>query len=493
MASVPEADRDHPTRTARRVARNTLFLAAADIANKLMMFVFSLIAARHLGVEAFGVFNFALAFVALFAVFTDLGLGSFTAREVARDHGKVGHYMRNILAIKLVTSLLVIGAIVVLVNLLGYPRSTVRVVYICCVFVVTSAVALYCGFVFQGLERMHFTAGGRVLQAGILLVGAVVLAHGAPRPDWYALLYIAAGGTAALFLFVAASRSSIGVGLSFDFREWRRILRAALPFGVSAFFVALYYWNGFVLLSKFGGDTAVGVYSAPFRLVMGTVFAGVALASAIYPLMSRMHVAGQEQLAQLLGRALRYAVVIAVPLGIIGTMLARPIISLVFGAGYGESVAVLRILAWWGACICLNALLSNYFFASNRARVVTKQTAVSLGVNVVLNFVLIPLLGVVGTAVAIVAAELTGTLFLVVQQKHTRVPVCLAKLAGTVLRAGAASGVAAAVGLLVSRWGAWFALASVVLGYVPLLVLFGGLNRGDIALLRRILRTDDAQ
>ena len=87
MNPTSRSDRDNPAHVARRVAKNAVYLAFADVTSKILGFVFYLLAARGLGVEKFGVLSFALAFVTMLGVLTDLGLGAVTAREIARNPG----------------------------------------------------------------------------------------------------------------------------------------------------------------------------------------------------------------------------------------------------------------------------------------------------------------------------------------------------------------------------------------------------------------------
>ena len=493
MNPAVREDRDHPARIVRRVARNALFLGIADVANKLMMFVFYLIAARHLGVEQFGVLSFALAFVMMLAVFTDLGLGAVTAREIARDRGVARRHVSNAISIKIVASLLVIALIVVSVRLLGYPSSTVRVVGICSLFVIESAFTLYFGFVFQGFERMEFTAISRVLQTLVLIVGAIMLSHGSASAERYALLYVGAGLVSAAFAWFALSIGFVKPGLSFDFGEWRRMLRLALPIGMAAAFVMFYYWNGSTLLSKFRGDAAVGIYSAPLRLVMGLGLVGWSFSGALYPVMSRLSITDPTRLSRLTELALKYMLILMLPIAVLGMVLARPSILLVFGSSYLPSVPVLRVLVWWIAAACLNSLLSSYFLSINRARVVTIQTGVALPVSIVANLVLIPGMGALGAAWAIVLAETGSLAYLIVRQLQTENRVHLVPLLGSVVRSGLALMPATVAAVLVARWSFVGAVAAALSVYVLVLLLVHGFSRDDLGVLRLVFGRNDAR
>jgi O-antigen/teichoic acid export membrane protein len=491
MNAEVRSDRDRPGQATRRVARNTLFLGIADLANKLMMFFFFMLTARHLGVGQFGVLSFAFAFVAMLGVFADLGLGAVAAREIARDRSVARRQTSNAVAIKVLASVLTYALIVVSVRLIGYAHETVRVVTVCGLFVIGNAFALYLGCVFQGFERMEFTAMSRVIQTLVLVAGAVVLSRGFAGAEHYAMLYAGAGLVSALFAWSVASIGFVKPGFSIDLGEWRRMLRAGLPIGIATALVAFYYWNGSALLIRLQGDAAVGNYNAAFRLIWGLAFAGFAFSGAIYPLLSRLFVNDPERSVRALEQGIRYLAMLTLPIATFVAVFARPVILLLYGGGYLGAVVVLRVLAWWGVCASLNSLLSNYFFSANRSGTVTAQSGLALGVNLVLNFTLIPAIGAVGAAVSIVAAEAISLVFLVVQQRRTPARVRVRPVLGTALRAVTALAVAGLAASAAARWNLYAGLAAGTAVYLLVLVAVRGVDRGDWTLLRPLLKSRD--
>jgi len=492
MNAEVRSDRDHPAHATRRVAKNTAYLALADGANKLMLFFFNLVAARHLGVAKFGMLSFALAFVTMFAVLTDLGLGAMTAREIARDPTVARRYVSNVLAIKLVASVVVILLIGALVNLMGYPWTTIRVVYICSFFVLESAITSYYCWVFQGFERMELAALSRITQTAVLVAGAILLSRNRAVIERFALLYVGAGLLSALFAGTVASVRLVRPGLSFAPKQWWELFRPALPIGLTVMFTMFYYWNGTTLLSKLQGDEAVGTYSAAFRLAMGLAFAGFAFSGAIYPLFSRLFITNTQRLTQALELALRYMTLLSLPIAVLVTVMARPITALVYGSGYEGSAAVLRVVAWWSSLACLNSLLSNCFLATNKPAVVTAQSAISLGVNILGNVLLIPLLGAVGAAVSIVCAEAAGFTCLFARQLRTPGGIHCRRYALTVLQAVAALVPAIVVARLAARWNLAAVLVLTLVAYLAALLAVRGINRQDVGLLRALVRRSDA-
>jgi len=481
-------DRDHPAQASKRVARNTTYLALADGANKLMLFVFNMVAARHLGVAKFGILSFALAFVTMLAVFTDLGLGAMTAREIARDHKAAGRLVSNSIAVKLLASVAVIVLIWILVNLMGYPKTTVRVVYICSFFVLESAITYYYSWVFQGFERMELAALARIVQTAVLVLGAILLSRQGVAVESYALLYVGAGLLSVLFAGTAASKWLVRPGLSFAPRVWWGLLGKSLPIGLTVAFTVLYYWNGTTLLSKLRGDEAVGNYSAAFRLAMGLAFAGFAFAGAVFPLLSRLFVNNTQRLSQALDLALRYMSILVLPLAALGSALSPQVTSLVYGSGFEGSAAVFRVVAWWAALASLNSLLSNYLMAVDRASIVTAQAGISLGTNIVGNIILVPLMGAIGVAASIVCAEAIGFVYMFARQLMIPGGVSFGRYAQILFKVSAAVLSAAVVVILASRWSPVASVLLAAVTYMTVLRMTRGIDRQDVRLLLAVIR-----
>lgn len=494
MSGVLGADHDAPVRIARRVTTNTLASAVANIANKVLMFGYYIIVARHLGVERYGTLQAGIAFVTMFSVFTDLGLGNITAREIARDRTVAKRFVGNSLGVILVATGLVVVLILALVHLLRYPEPVRRVVYLLCVMLGCSAFVSYFCYVFIGYERMYFTAVTQMLQTGVLVGGAFVLARlvRSERVEYFALLYVGAAGIAAAFSALVTRRLAGSLGFRFDLPEWGRLISISLPVGIAVILVSIYYWNGHTLLQKWHQERAVGLFNAAFRLVVGACFAGQALSAALYPLLSRFFIEDRARLAGIFGSGLRFVAMLALPVAVLAIPLAGPVVALVYGEKYAESAEILRILAWWGAIAVFSSLLSNYLLAANRTKTVTLQCLLSLLANLVVNLLLIPRLAGTGAAIGLVTAELVGVIFLAVVLWRTAQVLTSRRLWFSFLRIAAALLPAFVLAWLLARLGTTVgnlaALTAAAAAYVLMLLATGALGRQERQMLKMTMK-----
>uniref|UniRef100_A0A7V3V0A7 Flippase n=1 Tax=candidate division WOR-3 bacterium TaxID=2052148 RepID=A0A7V3V0A7_UNCW3 len=485
---IPPAVIDVTEPSYHRVALNTFFLSIADVTNKFLMFFFYVLAARHLGAGKFGILSFGFAFATMFSALTDLGLGAVAAREIARERQRAQELISNAVGIKLVVALLVVILISGLVNILGYPAENRVIVYICSLFIVETAFIAYFCYIFQGFQRMEFTALVRIIQSLILLSGVLFLNRISPKPAYYAWLYAGAGLITTVVGIIILNSKFVPLKVSFNLGKWYSLLLDGLPIGIGAIFVLFYYWNGSALLSKIAGDKEVGVYNAAFRLVTGLNFIGISFSSALYPVFSSLFTTNPARLVHLLTRALRLIIVMLLPVGVLGSLFAGQLIVFIYGIGYLPAANVLRILLWWAFATGFTSVFSNYFMATNRARWMTIQTAIALFVNVILNLILIPSIGTRGAAISIVTAEFSSLIFYIVvwqilERYHTAsrgIGVSLLRVIGALLPAVVIARIALRIHVLMG-------LVSGLLFYLIVLIVLREFTAADLEIIRPFL------
>jgi len=86
------------------VAKNTFWLGVAEGVTRFLKLFLIIYVARILGATEYGKFTFALAFVSLFAIFSDFGISTIATREIAREKEKEKEFP-SFLSLKLVLSI----------------------------------------------------------------------------------------------------------------------------------------------------------------------------------------------------------------------------------------------------------------------------------------------------------------------------------------------------------------------------------------------------
>ena len=158
----------------QRIFKNTAVLLISYVLSYVFAFMYTIYSARYLGVGNFGILSFALAFTGIIGIFSDLGLNTLITREISRDKSIIKEYIGNILTIKLILSIITLGLIILLVNLLDYSRETLYVVYLIALFTLFGNFSMLFYSIFQAFEKMEYQSIGQVLNSILIFIGVIV-------------------------------------------------------------------------------------------------------------------------------------------------------------------------------------------------------------------------------------------------------------------------------------------------------------------------------
>jgi O-antigen/teichoic acid export membrane protein len=394
-----------------RITKNASVLTMMHIINMVLGLAFTIFLARYLGDVNYGKYSFAIAFTSLFAILADLGLIQLTIRELARDREEAARFLNNALGIKLVLSLLVVAAIFISINFMNYPDDTKMAVYFIGLSVIFTSFGQLFNSVVHAYQRMEYVA----LLSGVI---NIILVAGGLTALLLGFGLTGVAMVAGLILrLMLAKRKFISdkIRFSLDFRLWKSLIKTALPFGLTTIFVILYARIDIVMLSTMKGDAVVGWYSAASRLVSGLSFIPSAFISAIFPVLSILHVSSNETLISTYEKAFKYLFIIAFPIGVGTTILADRFILLFYGEQYAHSIIALRILIWMFVIGSMAWLLGIVLQSTNRQNLFAISAGITAVFNVVANLIIIPYLSYVGASITTIASEIlmVGLLFYV--------------------------------------------------------------------------------
>lgn len=383
------------------VAKNTAFMTAASIGQKIISFVYFTFVARGVGVEGTGKYFFALSFTTIFSVFVDLGLTNILVRESAKDKEKLGAYLGNILFFKAFLGLVTYCLAVVSINLMDYSPETRSLVYLSGITMLFDSLHLTFYGALRALGNLKYEAYSLAASQGITLVlGSIFLWQN--RPLIFLILAFAipaflnafyAGG---VLFFKYRVRPKFGSERGFAAKIWIM----SWPFALAAIFARFYSYVDSVLLSKLAGDAAVGWYSIPYKITYAFQFIPTALTAALYPKFSECFAVEKSRLGDLFSQSFKYLLIVVLPISIGLSVLADKIIPAVFGNEYLPSVLALRLLLAGLIFSFLSFPVGALLNACGRQLTQTSIVGVVMVFNIALNLLLIPIFGIYGASFA---------------------------------------------------------------------------------------------
>jgi len=316
----------------QRMAKNTGVQVVSQFTTLILGFLYTMYSARYLGTEGFGILTFALALTALFGVFADMGLHDRWSdkRDSKRLKGLSGKYLGNIAGMKAILAVIAFGLIFFTMKLLGYPEQTTKVVYLIALSTIFNSYSGIFYSIFQAHEKMEYKSLGQILSSALMLLGALFAISQSFSVVEFSSIYFITSAIILGYSFAVCAFLFVLPKIEVDLGFWMSLIKEALPFGFSGFFVAIYYWVASVMLYMMKGNEVVGWYNAAYRIIVVLVLIPAIFQNAIYPVTSRCFTTSNKSLKFASERFLNYMIIIGIPIGIGTTLLANKIILLIF-------------------------------------------------------------------------------------------------------------------------------------------------------------------
>lgn len=400
--------------------RNFALLTASNLLTPLFSMALVLAISRLQGVETLGKYSLMTTVFVVGQSCATFGLPIVVTREVARARREAGRYFVNASAVTFPLLILIVGVALTLLHWTVDEAALRWALAIMLVTLLPSVITLYGESVLLAFERAaDFVAVNLAEHALRAAIGTVLVLLGygivALALSTLALRLLASGA------FVAVLRwRGVRLRPRVDRSLCRELLRGTPVLGAIPIVNALYARADVFLLTLLGTWTEVGLYSAALRLVDMTRTLAPAYARALYPLLSRLRADSAEEFGAVARRSIRNILLLAVPVALLLSGMAQPIIVLLYGTAMADAAYSLRVLVWSLIPVVLATTLAQMLFAANRQAVDLKVNVIAMVVSVIAGVVMIPSWGAVGAAASVL---LSSSLYAALQYLWVRAAV----------------------------------------------------------------------
>ena len=395
---------------ARRVLKNFLSLSGATVVTKLLAFASTAYLARVLNAEGFGILGFAQAAVVYFQLILNQGLDTYGTREIARSGKDIPRYVNNIVTIRILLSLAAYAMLAAFALLIPKPFIVKGVILI--LGLKLFEVAFNLKWVFQGTEKMEWLAVSRIVQQAIFVAGVFVLIKRPSQVVGVPILQVAAGAVGIVLLLSVYSRMTGKIRFNIDTAFWKEAFTQSLPMAASYFLIQIYINFDMIFLGFIRDEKTVGLYSAAYKLITMINLFGVYYFVTLFPNISRMYYSSTEKMERLLSKSLEKTMLVSIPLCVGGTIVAAPLMRMIFGADFAASALPFKILVWNVAVTWTNLHYGNTLVACNRQKEYMLGVSFGAVTNIVLNIIFIPRYGMTAAAFTTVFSELVVLSFM---------------------------------------------------------------------------------
>lgn len=404
----------------REVVEGTSVALALKVTGAGLGFLFNVMLAHLLGTEGTGIYYLTLTLVGVGVVFGSVGFNNALLRHVAshassEDWSSVKGVYQKVMSMSLVASICVAVLIFCLAPWLAnsvfdkpdvaLPLKWMALALIPIVISRLHAEAL------RGLKRIRdSTLTNGVLIPGLACIGLLIFGN-LSHVIGVVWVYTAASAITAMIAFLLwhyATPQLRGLKGVFD---TKKLLKSSLPlFWVAAMNMAM-NWIAIFVLGIFGTKEELGLLGAATRTAMLISFVLVAVNSIAAPKFASLYASGEiDELDRTAKQSLRLMILMASPILLLFILVPGWVMSL-FGAEFSSGGTLLAVIAVGQFINVSTGSVGYLLIMSGHERILRNNTVAIAILCLILNLILVPKLGPLGSAIA--TSVCVGTLNIV--------------------------------------------------------------------------------
>lgn len=379
-----------------RYKKNIVSNFIIQIVKIIIGFITSILIARGLGAYGKGYIAYILLIFGLLGGYGHLGINNATTYFQKRSK-----YNEKIIYNTNMTYLLIIWIIIAIiitmlklfnVFLVDYNMFFIvfGLIFVLLTFIMTCTNAFYIG------NEKIYEANKYILVSSIIYSLIIVLLYIIKSLDIYSFF--------ALQIFVPLFNSVMLIkksNLEFKFSIKWKLLKEEFKYGIIIYFSALFIFLNYridqIMIKSMLGNIDLGIYSIGVTLAELLFLVPDSVTTA---LVGRLYnVDNTSDKRKITATTTKYTFYTSLILCIIG-ILMTPLIPVVYGGQYYKSMYVTIILFVGIIFASIGRVSYSYFFTEGRPKVHLVITFITLIINIMFNFMLIPKIGINGSATA---------------------------------------------------------------------------------------------
>ncbi|MFC0262417.1 oligosaccharide flippase family protein [Fontibacter flavus] len=387
--------------------QNFIFLVLIQASNMLISIISMPLLIQSIGVDQFGLVNLALSVIIFTNIAVGFGFNISGPREVAinqTDRKGLSKVVSQILFSRIFMA--GVTALLLLVSAYGFNFfKEYKTILVFSIILLFSEATLPLWF-FQGMEKMKLISITNVFSKLLFLFGIVLFIHSPEQSKWvnFILGVPALGLNLFLLLYIYYVME-----IRFYWPKIKAIwfsLKDNVYLFLSNIVSHITVSGGLIILSFFGNDTTLGMFSLSEKIMMVLRILPTLIIQAVYPNASKLYQISQEKFIRFLFKTYVFGLGAALLLSLATFFSAEFIITILAKSRLEQSITYLKILSFIPFLASLNIINGIILFVLNQKELLFKASLLMCFYMIGMSSLLTYKFGAVGLCVALLSSEL---------------------------------------------------------------------------------------
>ena len=357
--------------------------------------------ARYLGPHDFGIFSYALAFIAFFSWLSQLGLNQIIVREITKHPDKIDEILGSAFFMKLIGAIFSVGLIFFAINFIKPENNLIKLV----------TLLLSLVYVFQSLDIIEFYYQAKILSKyTVIAKNTAFLSSFALKIFFilnkFSVVYFALANVIDIF-FAGVLLVFVFVKTGHSIKNWKydkiiavELIKYSWPLMISSFLISIHMKIDQLMIEKMLGIKEVGIYSIAVRFSECWYFIPAIIVSTLMPYFVGLRKKDDALYKKRLIQLLSFMFWLGVFVGVITLAFGQEVIVFLLGNKYANSYTALVFNIWGGIFIAQGLAGGIWQIAENLQFYRMYVQIISVFFNIFSNLILIRIMGISGAAIS---------------------------------------------------------------------------------------------
>ena len=361
---------------------------------------------NRVGAEEYGLYAPIFGFAILFNIILDFGITNYNNRNIAQHSHMLRRYFSGIFNVKIVLALIYLSITLLFGFIWGYEGRAFWLLFVLGVNQIMASMILYLRSNISGLHLFKTEGILSVMDRVLMIAICSVLLwanyfDGKFEIEWFVYAQFWAYFITALVAFILVYAKAKFYKLKLDIVLFRLILKQSLPFALLVLLMSFYYRLDSVMIEGLlpDGRLQAGIYAQAYRLLEGFNMFGYLFAGLLLPIFSRM-LGKNESVAKLVQVSFNLIFIPAVAVVVISLLYGFEIMDWLYDENLSVSTELFSVLMLSFIGTALTYVYGTLLTANGSLKQLNIIALLGMVLNVSMNWLMIPVYGAWGAALA---------------------------------------------------------------------------------------------
>ena len=390
---------------------NALWLIGGKVMQMILSLVVGILSARYLGPSNYGLISYGTALVNFFMCFCTLGINSIIVKDFFDHPEDRGRAIGSAVLMRAISSFCSCILIIGIATLIDYGDwTTVAVVALCSISLLFHAFDTI-NYWFQSQYKSKISSIALFVAYAATSVYKIILLILNKSVFWFAFATSVDYMVLGVLLLIFYKKHN-GPKLGVSWATGKRLLSKSYHYIFSGMMVAIYAQTDKLMLKQMLDEASVGYYATATAICSMWTFVLSAIIDSMYPTIIQSFKENKE-LFERKNRQL-YAIVFYVSVFVsVGFLLLGGLaVRILYGEAYMPAVMPLKVVTWYTAFSYFGVARNAWMVCNDKQKYLKYMYIFAAILNVGLNFILIPVWGPTGAAVASLVTQIFTSIVL---------------------------------------------------------------------------------